>query len=345
MRPASQAASSSSPTPSGLIAGSFEPRTPRRGVYSLLPEPRDAEIRPTPYVCSSPDRPVGRFQRSSVETSRTVGAPAPNRVGHVFPHAEHAVTDGASLSGPLVPSWSQRSMRCPSFSHSTWTVIRRPSWSRLLSGAGRSTKRQPTAGVTPAPSSSADGSRRAAGDLTPMRLDEFVCPRARARLPLASGGDVVVPCDPPVKEDADVSLADRARPYGSTMFHRWNSAPPFTSPARPKWVNSSGAELVRDLGRLGAVIRQDSLERRSRTEVADLLDELVADRGTLMTLPELHELRTGFMAAGLAGFLAEMQARAVSEETVIGTFRYARRLRARPHGRCQPPIRPRARNG
>ena len=48
---------------------------------------------------------------------------------------------------------------------------------------------------------------------------------------------------------------------------------------------------------------------------------MVADRGTLMALPELHELRTRFLAAGLGEFVAEMQARAVSEETVLGTFR------------------------
>lgn len=87
-------------------------------------------------------------------------------------------------------------------------------------------------------------------------------------------------------------------------------------------LESYYAELIRELGRLGELIRQDALDGRSRAELRDLLDELVADRGTLMTLPELHELRTGFVAAGLGEFLEEMQAKAVSEETVIGTFRF-----------------------
>jgi very-short-patch-repair endonuclease len=79
-------------------------------------------------------------------------------------------------------------------------------------------------------------------------------------------------------------------------------------------------ELVRELGRLGEVIRQDRLEQRGRAEIRDLLDQLAGDRGTLMTLPALHDLQTRFLAAGLGELLAELHARAVSEETAIGTF-------------------------
>jgi very-short-patch-repair endonuclease len=83
------------------------------------------------------------------------------------------------------------------------------------------------------------------------------------------------------------------------------------------------ADLIRELGRLGDRIGRDGLDDHSRDDLSRLLDELVSDRGTLMTLPELHQLRSGFVAAGLSQLLDEMEERAVSEETAVGTFRFA----------------------
>jgi hypothetical protein len=39
-----------------------------------------------------------------VETIRTVGAPAPNRAGHVFQHAEQVKIVGIRSTGSVVPS-------------------------------------------------------------------------------------------------------------------------------------------------------------------------------------------------------------------------------------------------
>ena len=42
--------------------------------------------------------------------------------GHVFPHAVQDETDASSFSGSVVPSWSQRSIRCPPLVDSMCTV-------------------------------------------------------------------------------------------------------------------------------------------------------------------------------------------------------------------------------
>src|SRR5262245_40688116 len=63
-----------------------------------------------------------RYCDSAVETIRIVGVPAPNFVAHVFPHSVQDDTDSSPSSGSVVPSWSQRSIRCPSVSHSACTV-------------------------------------------------------------------------------------------------------------------------------------------------------------------------------------------------------------------------------
>jgi hypothetical protein len=57
---------------------------------------------------------------------RTVAAPAPNRAGHVLPHSLHTDTDAEPFNGSVVPSWSQRSMRWSSVSHSTFKVTLTP---------------------------------------------------------------------------------------------------------------------------------------------------------------------------------------------------------------------------
>jgi very-short-patch-repair endonuclease len=81
-------------------------------------------------------------------------------------------------------------------------------------------------------------------------------------------------------------------------------------------------DLMAEIKRLGVLIGRDDFEDRTQAELRELLDALVAGRGTLMTLPELHQLRAGFVAAGINDYFDEMQARAVSEETALATFRY-----------------------
>ena len=52
------------------------------------------------------------------------------------------------------------------------------------------------------------------------------------------------------------------------------------------------------------------------------MDRLLADRGTLVKLPELHRLGTSLLAAGLGDFLAEMRARR-SEPIRVESYHYA----------------------
>jgi very-short-patch-repair endonuclease/DNA polymerase III delta prime subunit len=122
----------------------------------------------------------------------------------------------------------------------------------------------------------------------------------------------------------DAELLTRAE-TADTQRKRWAELGGSERPAAPdnlEGLETYQGELVRELTRLATLIHIEGLADRSRDELRTLLDELVADRGTLMTLPELHELRTSFLAAGLGEFLADMQARAVSEDAVLRTFRY-----------------------
>jgi len=82
-------------------------------------------------------RSTGYASSSRFDTTRTVAAPAPNRDGHSFPHAVHVEIDVTPSSASVVPSWSQRSIRCSSVSDSTWIVTSWPSSHSLPSGAGR----------------------------------------------------------------------------------------------------------------------------------------------------------------------------------------------------------------
>jgi hypothetical protein len=78
---------------------------------------------------------AGRPRR--LATSLTVAAPTPNRAGQVAPQAVQTAIELTPASGSVVPSWSQRSIRSVSVSHSMLIVIPRPS--RVASGAGRTT--------------------------------------------------------------------------------------------------------------------------------------------------------------------------------------------------------------
>jgi very-short-patch-repair endonuclease/DNA polymerase III delta prime subunit len=81
-------------------------------------------------------------------------------------------------------------------------------------------------------------------------------------------------------------------------------------------------QLADKLAQLGEVTRLDGFGTLETTELSTLLAELATNRGTLMTLPSLHELDTSFIGAGLADLLAEFKGRTVSEETAVATFRY-----------------------
>ena len=74
----------------------------------------------------------------------------------------------------------------------------------------------------------------------------------------------------------------------------------------------------------------DVEQRTNLTELADLpigeLEALVValtdDRPTLMRLPEVHQLRNAFAAAGIAEVIAEMSAAGASEERAVQGLRY-----------------------
>jgi very-short-patch-repair endonuclease/DNA polymerase III delta prime subunit len=106
---------------------------------------------------------------------------------------------------------------------------------------------------------------------------------------------------------------------------RWRELGGRSRPQAPAELEQLGTyytELTRELAQLGELTRLEGLESHGSGEVRELLERLVSDRGTLITLPELHRLRTAFLAAGLGEFIAEMQERAVSEKTAIRTFRF-----------------------
>ncbi|MFL5963285.1 MAG: AAA domain-containing protein [Gaiellaceae bacterium] len=125
---------------------------------------------------------------------------------------------------------------------------------------------------------------------------------------------------------ADAQLlahAQEARAHRS----RWSELGGYGVPEAPAELarlTASYGELTSELAKLSELTRADALSNRSISEVRELLDKLIADRGTLMTLPELQRLRTAFLAAGLGELLAELQGRAVSEETALSTFRFVR---------------------
>src|SRR5262249_32251004 len=81
--------------------------------------------------------PTERPHASSLafDTTRTVAAPRPNRVGQVTPQAVQTDTVARPPSGSVVPSWSQRSIRCSSVPDSMW-IDTSPSFR----GAGRTTE-------------------------------------------------------------------------------------------------------------------------------------------------------------------------------------------------------------
>lgn len=85
-----------------------------------------------PLADATPHGPLSR-RRAYLSTMRTVGAPTPNFVGQLFPQTLQCEIDELPSSDSVVPSWSQRSIRCPSVSHSTSMVI--PALSSA--GAGR----------------------------------------------------------------------------------------------------------------------------------------------------------------------------------------------------------------
>ena len=84
-------------------------------------------------------------------TIRTVSAPAPNRVGQVFPQAEQTETEPSPFSGSVVPSWSQRSIRSVSVSRSMWIVNVQPSDPVGAERTGASLRHSPWPGAAGGP--------------------------------------------------------------------------------------------------------------------------------------------------------------------------------------------------
>jgi very-short-patch-repair endonuclease/DNA polymerase III delta prime subunit len=95
------------------------------------------------------------------------------------------------------------------------------------------------------------------------------------------------------------------------------------APDDPRSLLSSYAHLLGQLGQLENWTGLEGLATRPTLGLERLLTDLLADQGTLITLPELHQLETSLAAVGLVEFLAEMKARQVSEEFVIRGFRYS----------------------
>jgi very-short-patch-repair endonuclease len=95
-----------------------------------------------------------------------------------------------------------------------------------------------------------------------------------------------------------------------------------SQPADLPGVTRMHDELVTKLRKLGELTGGADLVGLEAQAVDDLLSDLAGDRGTLMTLPELHQLRTAFVEAGLEPFVADLEARQASEETVISTLRW-----------------------
>jgi very-short-patch-repair endonuclease len=110
------------------------------------------------------------------------------------------------------------------------------------------------------------------------------------------------------------------------QLRRWRELGGQTFPAAPQdpaALRAPYEELLQGLEQLASTTCLDNLTSGVFEDVAALLERLAADRATLVKLPELHRLKTSLVAAGLGEFLDEMEARQVSEEVCIQSFRYA----------------------
>jgi very-short-patch-repair endonuclease len=83
------------------------------------------------------------------------------------------------------------------------------------------------------------------------------------------------------------------------------------------------AELLAQVERLGKLVERTDIETLDVDQLRGEVDHLAQDRGNLVTLPELHRLATALQAGGLGELLAELAGRGASEETAVGTFRFA----------------------
>jgi very-short-patch-repair endonuclease len=81
--------------------------------------------------------------------------------------------------------------------------------------------------------------------------------------------------------------------------------------------------LLEELERLEHWTGRGGLAEMPVGELRAFLDELLADRATLVNLPELYRLRNSLLAAGLEEFLDALCERQVSEEFAVRSFRYA----------------------
>ena len=81
-------------------------------------------------------------------------------------------------------------------------------------------------------------------------------------------------------------------------------------------------ELLTELHELGELTARSDLTQLDEHGVRDVLSTLAEDRGTLMTLPDLHRFRASFVAAGLEAFIVELEGREAEEEVVTSTLRW-----------------------
>jgi len=110
------------------------------------------------------------------------------------------------------------------------------------------------------------------------------------------------------------------------QLERWHALGGASTPTLPSNAVELSApyqHLLEQFAQVGQWTGAERLLDTSTVEVESLLDRLLADRATLVKLPELHRLGTSLLAAGLGEFLAEIRASQVSEEFAIQRFRYA----------------------
>ncbi|BFV56234.1 hypothetical protein KCMC57_up13380 [Kitasatospora sp. CMC57] len=87
---------------------------------------------------------------------------------------------------------------------------------------------------------------------------------------------------------------------------------------------SSVAQAVEELGQavrtLAALLPGQSLDTLPLTELADLVDRLAADEGTLYRLPSLRALHTALADSGLGELLAELAERQADREAALAAY-------------------------